>query len=514
MRSEASQRHRQRRRSMTLIKALPRAKSEESIVATAKQLLSQRREIELKFELTAADCEKLVRSEPWLQQSDPQLERLSSVYFDTPDCRLLNAGCSLRVRSVGARSVQTLKSFDRGAGMFDRAEWEEEVDGPWPDLSQLRKTGLRDLKIKTVKPVVWTEIDRRKYQIAQSGAELEIDIDLGTVSAGARERRVSELEIELIKGTPAAAVQIARRIADDVPVKLAVMSKAERGFSLARGKTSPWRKAEPVQLRRGMSIAMGLEIIVASCLRHFRLNEPFLAARRNVEALHQARVAIRRLLSALTMFRPIAGDLEFDRIRNELKWFIAESGEARNLDVYLQRDLSADQRQFLEGRRVDAYARTIKAIDSARFRRLMLDVLAWSLMGQWRDNPRAGKSLKRFVNRRIDRLWLKIARSDPVASMGDRKRHHLRIQVKRLRYTLEFADGLHSGRSGRKKAFEKTLEEIQESLGSLHDIATARSVIALNSWLRTSEGGGKGKRSLVRDADRAMERLRKSGSYW
>jgi inorganic triphosphatase YgiF len=512
MRSKTSQLHRHRRQSVTLADALPRTGGEESRFAPSKR--PESREIELKLELAAADCERLVRSEPWLQQSDPQFERLSSVYFDTPDCRLLDAGCSLRVRSVGARSVQTLKSLDRNAGLFDRAEWEEEVDGPWPDLSQLRKAGLRDLKIKSVKPVVRTEIERRKYQVAQSGAELEIDIDLGTVSAGSRERRVSELEIELIRGSPAAAVQIARRIADDVPVKLAVMSKAERGFSLAKGKTSPWRKAEPVQLRRGMSVAKGFEIIVASCLRHFRLNEPFLAARKNVEALHQTRVAIRRLLSALAVFRPIVGDLQFDRIRDEFRWFIAESGEARNLDVYLQRDLSADQRQFVGERRIDAYARTIKAIDSARFRRLMLDVLAWSLMGQWRGNPRAGKPLEQFVNRRVDSLWSKIACADRVATMGDRKRHHVRIQVKKLRYALEFADGLHRCRPKRKKAFEKALEELQESLGSLHDIATARSLIALNSWLQTSEPTGKIKRRQLRKADRAVRRLRKTGTYW
>jgi CHAD domain-containing protein len=98
--------------------------------------------------------------------------------------------------------------------------------------------------------------------------------------------------------------------------------------------------------------------------------------------------------------------------------------------------------------------------------------------------------------------------------MGNRKRHHLRIQVKKLRYTLEFADGLHRCRAKRKRAFAKALEELQESLGSLHDIATARSLVALNSWLRTSEPTGKAKRRQVRKADRAIRRLRTTGTYW
>ena len=138
--------------------------------------------------------------------------------------------------------------------------------------------------------------------------------------------------------------------------------RLEPAFALADGKALEPTKADPVRVGRGMSIAQGFEIIVSSCLRHFQLNEPTVVKARNVEALHQARVAIRRLRSALALFRPIVADQEFDRVQRELRWLVAEFGDARNLDVYLEHDLSRDQRLFVEERRKDAYDRAIAAM--------------------------------------------------------------------------------------------------------------------------------------------------------
>ena len=105
--------------------------------------------------------------------------------------------------------------------------------------------------------------------------------------------------------------------------------KLEPAFALADGKALEPTKSEPVRIGRGISITQGFEVIVSSCLRHFQLNEPTVVKARNVEALHQARVAIRRLRSALVLFRPVVADQEFERIQSELRWLVAEFGDAR-----------------------------------------------------------------------------------------------------------------------------------------------------------------------------------------
>jgi CHAD domain-containing protein len=273
-------------------------------------------------------------------------------------------------------------------------------------------------------------------------------------------------------------------------------------------------KADPILLREAMSVAEGFETIATACLRHFRLNEPLVVESKDVEGLHQARVSMRRLRSALALFRPTLRDQKRDRIEEELDWFSAQLGDARNLDVYLERCLSPDQRLLVEEQREKAYDLAIAATKSARFRRLMHDLAGWSAAGQWRESARAEKALAPFMNRRIDKLWSKVRKSDDVAHVGDKRRHHLRIQMKKLRNALEFADALHTRKPRRKKKFMEKVKAAQESLGSLHDIVIANSLVTLNSWLLAPGPSEKDEQKMVRDADRAMRQLRKIGPYW
>ena len=472
------------------------------------------KEIELKLEIAPEATQRLIAGQQRLNASNCRSERQLSIYYDTPDRKLRENGFSLRVRSIGNRFVQTLKSLDGGAGLFDRDEWECEIGGPGPDLTWLADTPISQLEIKEVEPVIRSEVDRTICRVDEGGSELELDVDFGVMSAAERKIPVSEFEVELIKGRPRAAVDLARRIAAEIPAKLAVMSKAERGFALADGRLSEPTKAEPVAVRPGLSVAEGFQAIVSACLRHFRLNEPLVIESRNVEALHQARVAMRRLRSAFALFRPIVSDRECKRIEEELRWFAAELGDARNLDVYLQRDLTEDQRHFVEERREMAYDFAIAALESPRFRRVMLDLVAWSAAGSWRGSHSAGARLEPFVDRRIDRLWSMISHADDVEDLNDERRHRLRIRMKKLRYALEFTEALHRRKSRSRKRFTRKVKALQESLGELHDAVIAGSIVTANSWLLTPARSRKGERRLVRDADRALRGLRKIGPYW
>lgn len=273
-------------------------------------------------------------------------------------------------------------------------------------------------------------------------------------------------------------------------------------------------RAEPVRLGEGLTIAQGFDAIVASCLRHFELNQNLIVQGRDADALHQARVAIRRLRSALAMFAPVASGRKLTRLTEDLRWLFSELGDARNLDVYLERSLSEDQRGFAEERREDAYDRAGAAITSTKSRLLFLDLHAWMRNGRWRANSSAMDMLDPFVDVRIDRLWTKLSRSRAISHMNDHRRHHLRIRVKKLRYALEFTESLHSRRPRRKRKFGKALKEVQDLLGSLHDIVTAGSMMLLNSWLATEHPSAKRQKQLVRGADRGIARLRKVGPYW
>jgi triphosphatase len=231
------------------------------------------REIEFKLEVEPSASDRLMR-QPWLGCTVPRPERQISVYFDTADGDVRQKGYTLRVRSADGRFTQTVKSLGAGAGMFGRGEWECSVEGPEPDVVKLADTPLAELELGELKSVIQSDVSRTAVQLHELAADLEVDFDEGFMIASGRQLPVSEIEIELLRGQPESAVAIARRIAASVPVKLGVLSKAERGFALADDELGECSKAEPVAVSPEMTVAEGFEAIVTACIRHFRLNEP------------------------------------------------------------------------------------------------------------------------------------------------------------------------------------------------------------------------------------------------
>jgi triphosphatase len=469
-------------------------------------------EIELKLELPEGGAERLLE-EDWFGR-DCSTQRQSSVYFDTREKELRERGYTLRVRDAGNRFIQTVKSLDGGAGLFQRGEWEYEIGSTEPEAEELAHTPLAGLDVACLVPTVRSDVDRTVCRLHEAGTELEVAIDCGVMSAAKHEAAVRELEIELIKGEAAAAIGVARRIAHAIPVKLGVLSKAERGFALADGKLGKLAKAEGVVVSPEMSVAEGFATIVSACLRHFRLNEQLIVDKRQAEPLHQARVAMRRLRSAMSLFRSAIGDAEFARLRDELRWLTRELGDARNLDVFLQRDLKPGQRKRIEARRIAAYDRVIEALESLPVRMLMLDLVNWSMLGEWRNRANAQRALGPYVGRRIDRLWGRIMHHDRIGGLHEEERHRLRIEIKKLRYALEFTEALYARHQERQKRFANAVEDTQEALGHLNDAAVARTLVEPGVWPIEPVRLDDSQRALIRDAEDAMHHLRRIGPYW
>ncbi len=94
-------------------------------------------------------------------------------------------------------------------------------------------------------------------------------------------------------------------------------------------------KAEPIALAAPLTETDAFRAVAHACLRHYRLNEIVLLADRDGDALHQARIALRRLRSAFSLFRPTVRGKDYHGLRDELGWLAGQFGEARNLDVLL-----------------------------------------------------------------------------------------------------------------------------------------------------------------------------------
>jgi inorganic triphosphatase YgiF len=473
-------------------------------------------EIELKLEIDPENL-PLIRQEPLFAHAESHSVDQVTVYYDTPEAKLKKHGFTLRVRSVGGRFVQTVKPITDSVGLVVREEIECEVTSLKPNLAVLSGHPVRALlahgEAKKLKPLIRYDVNRTSLRTERRGGNMQIDLDHGSVTAAGRCEEFAELEFELVDGEPASLIMAARHLSDHVPVRLGVLTKAERGFMLLAGSFGRLAKPGSVHVAAGMSVAEAFEIIVHACLRHYRLNEPLVIAERHPQALHQARVAMRRLRSAFTLFRPAVEDVEYQHIRHELRWFTAQLGDARNLDVYLERDLGDHERAKLIRKREHAYDEVVDAMNSHKFRRLLIDIVGWVALGAWRNGKIASRRVENFATHRLDRLWDSVTRDPDIARMDEDRRHRVRIQGKKLRYAAEFLQGLYPHSRATERRFANAIEELQDSLGKLNDMATARTIAEVatdDGWLI---GSVDERRHLI-SAEQALRELKRVGPFW
>jgi inorganic triphosphatase YgiF len=471
------------------------------------------RERELKLEIDPAAAEKL-RSHPAFAGS-PRVGRQISVYFDTPKGKLRRQGWTLRVRQHDEGWTQTIKRAGDSAGLFDREEWESPIMGLQPEFRAIEETPLRELvgarQFARLVPLFRSDVERTSWLIERGGAQIEASYDEGLIEAGDRSEPVHELELELTGGETGQLFAIARQIARRLPVRLGVRSKSERGFELATKQKSQSTKAPQVEIDPQASVADGFTLIVAACLKHFRLNEPRLVRDRDAEAMHQLRVAIRRLRTALWLFRPGIRDGGYQAINNKLRGLTRELGVARNIDVILSSMSEGDPaRPHLERERERLYARILKMLDTRQFRLFMLELLAWTETGEWRGRKQAGIPLARFAARRLDKLWQVIGeRASKLSALSVEERHQLRIDSKKMRYALEFLGGVGSLAVVARREFILAAEGIQDSLGHLNDLATRRAMLAWPIEDSKEEVG-----RCLRAARRHFRKMEKLGPFW
>jgi CHAD domain-containing protein len=212
--------------------------------------------------------------------------------------------------------------------------------------------------------------------------------------------------------------------------------------------------------------------------------------RGEIDAVHQMRVAIRRLRSTLQSFPAIFPAEPARRLRAELKWLGGVLGEARDSEVLsarLRRALAETPVELVLGpvharveghfapREAAARSAVLEALDSPRYL-AMLDDLAKLL-----ENPPVttrAAAPARTLSADVARAWrrtrrrMRRARQAPAGRPRDVALHETRKAAKRARYAAEATRPVF-GKKARR--FARRMKQVQSVLGDHQDAVNARA---------------------------------------
>lgn len=496
------------------------------------------REIEAKFAIDDLAYARVLQTAPTLTKhcilGPPEAVSHLDCYFDTADYALLRHGYALRLRQTEDGSTLTVKSLSlsQSSPVHHRLEIEaptSAVDGlplwhDWPEALRSfveQQVGARPV----LQPVCLLQQTRHKRTVTPAPtaaqetapfAELSIDevhilaldspstptkAQPGNAVAWVNVPRLTtfwELEAELLPGCDVHFLHsLVRRLMRSRSLTPQAFSKFERALSLVHEHLRLGDELVAALLPE-MQMADACRMIWRRHLGQLLLNEAGVRHSSDIEYVHDMRVAVRRMRTALRFYGDFFRGKRIERFRKALRTTGRRLGAVRDHDVALARlrrdtqsEDAAGEAEYQrivtvwEAERSKAVADLLGWLDSAAYHRFLATFskfCATAGKGVRRNpiNPAeapAPNEVRHVMPTLLIHQFSQVrAFESQVSSHAATPEtlHLLRIQCKFLRYNLEFVQPL-LGRSGVNTI--KALKELQECLGELNDAVVSRQML-------------------------------------
>lgn len=463
-------------------------------------------ETELKISLPAEETTRLLAA-PELEElrlAPRRTETLLSIYQDTPDGALSAARIALRLRKVGRRWVQTVKSGARatGPGLFSQEEYEIPapggrlvLDGPDPEGAL---AAVRDVLGGAVPaPVFETRIRRTVERLrTPDGGEAELAVDVGVVACGADSTPISEAELELVQGSVAGLYDLARLLFPSGPVRFSSINKAARGYALLRGEPEApvkARKAASFTYAASTPVEQVAAIVLRDCLAQIAENMILVLETEQPEGPHQLRIGLRRLRTAAGIFGPALGGAALAPMASRARDLGRVVGQLRDLDVLIGEvvpDGAAGADAAARAALLDHLV-AARAVTRTRVRAelagpeatgflfdlgKLIESRGWLDPADWAQTTRLATPVADVATALLETAYLKVRkRGRRIREKDDEALHELRKSLKTLRYTAEMLEPVHSHDAAQE--FVAVLRKLQDIFGSRNDAAMAAEML-------------------------------------
>lgn len=413
---------------------------------------------------------------------------MRTTYYDTTDLRLARSGVTLRYRRGEDGGPRwTLKLPVTGQDMTIRDEQH------WPGNSNHIPVEATDLvtayaRLAPLRPV--SSIRTRRYRWLLKGADDSelaevVDDEVSVFDDGHVVGRFRELEVEARQMERGGLDRIAGLLTEAGAMAAEPIPKSVRALGVRA--TGP--ADVPIDLKVGPSDPAGraVQAAFAAGLRRLIAHDAGVRLGEDIEAVHQMRVATRRLRSVVRTFAPLIESTWADPIKDDLKWLGGLLGAVRDIDV-LQEEFEArgdDLRahlgplfEHLDVGRRGAREQLLDALRSERYKdvleRLVEAVAAPAF------TPRSQRPCAEELPELVEDEWRKLARAGRALGPDDpdTSYHKVRIRAKRARYAAEaVAPALADSQSKDASRFAKAAARVQGVLGQMQDAVVATEFI-------------------------------------
>lgn len=475
-------------------------------------------EIEQKYEIPPGFALPDLTGLPGLATLEsPGTHRLEATYFDTDDLRLLAARRTLRRRTGGPDAGWHLKEPGERAGA------RSELTLPLGRAVRTVPAPLRDAvavhtRGRELAPIARLSTTRTVHRLRDAEGSLLAEVVFDDVDAVALERGGEhspsswcEVEVEVDHAPQQLVEALAGRLAEAGARPSPSPSKLARALGRttaadpveSQADDAPPRDAQGHLVSDLDAVGAGEAVrVLFDYLReeiaHLTDNDPLVRADLP-DAVHQMRVACRRLRSALATFRPLVDRSVTDPVRAELRWIAAELGAARDAEVirdHLLEAVAAEPsalrrgpvvrriRTTMDARYREAHDRGLAQLRSPRYYAL-LDTLDDLLLHPPLAEGASGKgrpALARYVQRtwrRVQRLNEKLSSldaeglsPDDLAAQRVLVLHEIRKAAKRARYAGEALVPVFGDAAA---TYAEQMSQIQTALGEHQDTVVIRT---------------------------------------
>jgi triphosphatase len=380
----------------------------------------------------------------------------------------------------------------------------------------------------------------RASSLALQGDDGSVTLTLlnGAIRAVAAERRTSRV---LLQGADPAVTSVALALAGEVRIAVPAASLAAEAISVMRGTPPPPRHKGAPELPADISVAAAFAYAVGHLADVILHLAPSAAdGQDGPEPVHQMRVAVRRLRSAIKVFRHAVRCASVDAADVGLKALAGRLAPTRDWDVFVTETGAAAGSAFptdeklgrllaaAERKRIACHADLRAYLRGADFRRLGIELAciagseAWHATLGEAEAAELATPLTDFARQVLNRRVKRLAKlDDEIAGLEPAALHAIRLRAKRLRYAAEIFAPLYPGKSTTK--YIRRLATLQDRLGVLNDRAVAETLLAdlggnsgrlaFASGLIMGFAGAHGGRTRERIA-RAWQKFHRLEPFW